>query len=308
LHRAATLTAPADTIADLEANAVKKTAGRWIRGGHHLFAAAVAVLALATPVLAPAQNVMLTLLEGDADVFDGARRLAALPGLRLAPAAIVDTGPETRLVRLEWPDETVVDLGPATRVMVVPPGFAKRDGQAPLIYLLQGWAKVTSRGSAAAAGVVAPALELRPFSGAAVLFIDGREPFVFAESGHMDVLERPGGSAPLAVAAGALYTGSGTVQPRAGSEWLHRVPRSFRDPIPLRAAAFKDHRVEASVLPPPAYAGLADWLGAEPQVRREFPQRFRTLAQNAAFRRELEAHLPAHPEWVLVLHPPPLPQ
>jgi hypothetical protein len=285
---------------------VQTTAGRWLRGGRRLFAAGAACLAVTAPALAPAQDVMITLLEGDAVVIDGAQRLAALPGLRLAPAAIVDTGPETTLLRLEWPDETVVDLGPATRVMVVPPGFAKREGHAPLIYLLQGWAKVTSGGGATAAGVIAPAMELLPFSGAAVLFSDRREPFVFAESGHLDVLERPGGRAPSPVPAGALYAGNGIVHRHAESGWLQRVPRSFRDPLPLRAAAFKDHRVEASVLPPPTYASLADWLAAEPLVRHDFPRRFGALARHAAFRHELEAHLSAHPEWVLVLHPPPL--
>jgi hypothetical protein len=276
---------------------------RRVWGAERWLVAAAMVLAACRPALA--QEVLLTLLEGDAVVIDGARRLAALPGLRLIAGDIVESGAATTLVRLEWPDESVVDLGPATRVMVLPQGFAKRGGQDPLVYLLQGWAKVISSSSLPAAGLVAPTLELLPLRGAAVLYADPHEQFVFAESGALDVLERPAGKSPLPLAPGALYTGHGSVLPRAATEWLQRVPRNFRDPIPRRAAALREHRVEASVLPPPDYAQLADWLNAEPELRRHFPRRFGALAQDPAFRHQLQVHLAAHPEWASVLNPPP---
>jgi hypothetical protein len=266
---------------------------------------AVLLVALACCVPCAAQQVLLTLLEGDADVVDGARRLAAKPGLRLAPATLVDTTATTALLRLEWPDRSVVDLGPATRAMIAPPAFAARGGQPPLIYLLQGWAKLTAPPGASAGGIVAPGMELMPLGGAAVVYSGNREQFVFAESGAATVVERkPANGAPLAVPSGALYAGAGSVLPFAAPGWLQRVPRSFRDAIPRRAAAFSNRAVDASVLSPPTYVMLADWLGAEPVLRAAFPRRFAPLARDPAFRRELQAHLSQHPEWQRVLHPP----
>jgi len=276
----------------------KELGGRWFGGPvFALFFALSFSLFLVVPCAA---QPLLTLLEGDAEVIDGARRLAAKPGLRLAPASIVETSAATNLLRLEWPDQGVVDLGPATRVMIAPPGFAARGAKPPMLYLLQGWLKI----GGPAGGVVAPGLELLPVSGAAVVFVGNREQFVFAESGAAEVNERRPGAKPLAVASGGLYAGNGTVLPFAAPTWLQRVPRSFRDSIPRRAAVFKDRPVDASVLGLPTYVMLADWLSAERAVRGDFPRRFGTLAQDAAFRRELQAHLQAHPEWTPVLHPP----
>lgn len=249
---------------------------------------------------------LLTLLDGEATVIENARRLDAVAGLRLAPGSIVDTGAGSALVRIEWPDGVVADLGAATRVMVQPPGFAPRAGPAPRLYLLQGWLKLASAGRDATGGVVTPSLELVPFSGVAVVDVDRRERRVFAESGALELLERPGGRR-VALAAGALYAGAEGVRARPPADWLARVPRAFRDAIPRRAANFAQREVTASVLPPPTYAVVADWFAAEPAVRRTFPRRFVSWASDPAFRRELQAHLSAHREWDPVLNPPPPP-
>lgn len=246
-----------------------------------------------------AQGALLTLVDGEAVITDGARRLAAQPGVRVAAGALVETRAGT-LLRLEYADETVVDLGPGTRVMVSPPAFRARSGRPPAIYLLQGWAKVAGRGGVPAGGVVAPRFELLPMSGAAVLFTGPNEQGVFAESGAMELIDRPGGN-QRGLAAGALYGGNAQVLPRPPADWLKRVPRAFRDPIPRRAAQFQGRQVDASILPPPTYLDLADWLAAEADVRRGFPQRFATLARDPAFRRSVKASLASHPEWTAVL-------
>ena len=286
---------PADCATDRAAR------GRWRRG----LAGALASWCLALCALPAAAQPMITLLDGEAVVIEEARRLSAVPGLRLSAGAIVDTGSASPLVRIEWPDGTAADLGAGTRVMVAPPGFAARGGKAPLLYLLQGWVKLGGAGREPVGGVVTPALELLPFAGAAVVVADRRERHVFAEAGALELLERPGGRR-VALGAGAFYGADG-VLPRPPADWLARVPRAFRDAIPRRAASLAGRDVAGGALPLPAYAAVADWLAAEPALRKPFPRRFLPWAADPAFRRELQSHLSAHREWDPILNPPPPP-
>ncbi|MBC7940507.1 MAG: hypothetical protein H7Z19_12205, partial [Chitinophagaceae bacterium] len=110
-------------------------------------------------------------------------------------------------------------------------------------------------------------------------------------------------------ATGQFYAGEGAtrggVSARPPLPWLQQVPRAFRDPIPLRANAFSEPPGEVHPLTAPDYARLADWLSAEPAVRRNFPRRFAPLARNPDFRRAVQARMAAHPEWDPVLNPPP---
>jgi hypothetical protein len=264
---------------------------------------AVLLAAPAAPA-ASAQGLLLTLLEGDAVVLDGARRVAGVAGLRLAPGTIVETAPNAALARIEWPERGgVVDLGPGTKAMLAPPGFPARSGKLPAIYLLRGWAKIAGPGKEPFGSVLAPGLELLPFGGAAVLQVDGSERLAFAEAGTVEAVERGSGKRQ-GIAQGALYTVGAGVQARPPGAWLARVPRAFRDPLPLRAAAFKERSVAASALPDPTYVQLADWLTAEPALRADFPRRFGALAKTPEFRRAVQTHMSAHPEWNPILNPP----
>jgi hypothetical protein len=263
-------------------------------------------------VFAHAETWIVTLVEGDAVIIDGARRVAAVAGARAGAGAIVETSAKTALVRLESETQTSIDLGPDTRAMVSPPGLPARGGKTPQLYLLQGWAKVTSRGNTPAPGVLAPAFELAPFAGAVVMQSLKREQFVFAEAGRADVTERRGGGSTHALNAGEFLSADpsrrGSVTPRPAPGWLQKVPRAFRDALPLRAAALKDRRIEPTALPDAGYAQLEDWLAAEPDIRRPFPRRFARLAREPEFRRALQKNLAAHPEWGPVLNPPPPPR
>ncbi|MDE2457099.1 MAG: hypothetical protein KGL43_26200 [Burkholderiales bacterium] len=256
----------------------------------------VVLAGAACPGWASAEGALLTRLDGAAIVVDGARTLAAATGLAVGAGSLVDTGEHTALLRLEWPDQRVIDLGPATRVMIEPPGLPAVGGQPPLLYLLQGWAKVSVAGPRPAAAVVMPALQALPFSGAAVFSIEGRRRSVFAESAALDLAERGSPARLLHLGRGAFYDGS-AVRPRPSAEWLPRVPSPFRDSIPLRGANGVGQGRPARTLPPPAYAELEPWLDAEPLLRQEFPRRFAAFAQDPAFRRALKQNLSAHPEW-----------
>ncbi len=246
----------------------------------------------------------MTLAEGDATLIVGARAVAAAPGLRVPAGAIVETG--AAVLRLEWSDGSMLDLGPATKVMLRPPGLATADRQPVLFYLLQGWAKQSQ--PAAPGGQLSAAFELAALKGVLVSHVEDGSAVVFVESGTVQVLARRGQGSPAAVRAGESVVLSATagvqVLPRPPAGWLQRMPRSFRDTIPPRAALFKGPAPEAQPRPAPSYAALQPWLGAEPALRRDFPARFAVLARDRVFRDAVAGHLGAHPEWHAVLNPP----
>lgn len=278
--------------------------------GFWMLGAAAAPAQVQTPTT-QAAGWMLTLIDGEATVVDGTKRVAGQPGLRVGAGALVETNDKTSIVRFEHSDQSTLDLGPGTHAMLQPPALASRGGRAPAAYILQGWAKLASPSGGSVNGLMAPGLELLPFSGRAVVQVRGKQAHVFAESGGLQVAERRGAGDALALPAGTHLAGDGVraggVDPRPPADWLKTVPRAFRDALPLRGTALRAKPFERTVLPGPTYEQLAVWLAAEPYVRRDFPQRFRALARDAAFRRGLRAHLNAHPEWAWVLDPPPPP-
>jgi hypothetical protein len=256
-----------------------------------------------------AQPALLTIVEGDATVVDGVRRFTAVEGQALGEGSLVETGPQLRVLRIEWPDGSVVDLGPDTRAMLSPPGAAKGERR-PALYLLQGWAKQSSLGTAASAGQLSAVLRVAPFKGTAVSQVAADRHWLFIEAGEAALTERDARPPTrLTLKAGEVFTregrGPGTTAPRPTPEQLRAVPRGFRDPLPLRAAQFAGKTPKLRPLPAPTYAELQPWLTAEKAVRADFPRRFAPLARDAAFRRGLVDHLAAHPEWQPVLYPDP---
>lgn len=271
-------------------------------------AAAAVVVAGLTAAPAAQAAALVTIVEGEATLVDGARALVAVEGLKVGDETLVRTGPSTTLLRLEWPDGTAADFGPDTQAMVAPGGFGKRAGRAPAVYLLRGWLKLSSLGQASTPGALSARIELAPFKGSLVVMALGDETWVFAESGSGTVSERharPAVSLPLK--PGEVYTrsgaGKGAVAPRPSPSQMQRVPRGFRDSLPLRSAALQGRGVAVRNAPPPTYAELREWLTAEMPLRRGFTRRFADRARDGAFRAGLVEHLAAHPEWEPVLFP-----
>ncbi|MFO1325946.1 MAG: hypothetical protein U1F56_01205 [Rubrivivax sp.] len=261
---------------------------------------AVAALAQAAP--------RLTIVDGEASVLDGDRALLATEGQTLGAEAIVRTGGRTTLLRIEWPDGTAADLGPDTEAMVEPGGFGLRGGRAPALYLMRGWVKLSALGSATTPGLLTPRVDVPPFKGVLVLMAGAGEQWLFAESGAASLLERDAKApAPLALRTGEVYAreggAKGTVAPRPTPAQMQRVPRGFRDSLPLRLAAVKDRSVNPRSTAMPGYADLHDWLAGERALRRHFTKRFAAQAREPAFRAALAEHLGSHPEWEPVLFP-----
>ncbi len=251
---------------------------------------------------------LLTLLDGEATVVVGARAFAAAPGARLAPGSLVETDANTSLLRLEWPDGSMLDLGPGTRVMLRPAlaGTAGTAGaRMPLFYLLQGWAKQTQE--AATSGQLCAGIEVPAFKGVLVSQVDNNTAVLFSEAGGEQLSARRSG-APLKLMAGqaaVLFTdGNVQVLPRPPAGWLARMPRSFRDTLARRAAQFKGPPPTLKPRGPLNYAALQPWLSAEAALRQDFPQRFAELLTDPNFRAAVAARVAQHPEWDVVLHPP----
>lgn len=263
----------------------------------------VALLALVSvPAFAAEPQAVLTLLEGDATLVVGARAYAASTGARLGAGVLVETDAKTSLLRLEWPDGTVLDLGPATRVMVRPPALAA--GRPAPYYLLQGWAKQSQ--AAVAPGPLSAAFEVHAFKGVLVSQVDGSAAVSFAETGDKQFIGRRNGL-PLTVRAGQAAAlgndGVAQVQARPPAGWLQSIPRAFRDTLPPRAVQFKG---APPVLKPRAalsYAALQPWLTAEAALRREFPTRFAELLRDREFYAAINSRMAQHPEWEPVLRP-----
>lgn len=270
------------------------------------------VLTLLVGLLAASQAAraaaLVTIVEGGATLIDGARAVNAAEGLKVGDETILRTGGKTTLLRVEWPDGTAADFGPDTQAMLNPRGLAARGAGAPAVYLMRGWLKLSALGSDAAAGLVAPRVEVQPFKGVLVLRVADDETWVFAESGSAGLVERevkPPSSVSLRSGAVYLRSGgaNGTVLARPTPAQMARVPPGFRDTLPLRSARLKERVVTPEPAPDPSYEDLRDWLIAEAGVRRNLVRRFADRKRDAAFRAGLVADLPRHPEWERVLFP-----
>jgi hypothetical protein len=269
----------------------------------------LACVTAAAPAQAAEGPALITIVEGPALLMEGARSLQAVAGVRLGAATIVETAAAAQFLRIEFNDGSVLDLGPDTKVMVLPPGLAGAGPRGPAFYLLQGWAKHASAGATKPGGLLSFAAEGMQASGTTVSRATGERLDLFVETGALQLMERrikP--PSTLNLKAGEFYAREGNdkgqVSPRPQAGFLPAVPRAFRDTIPTRAAALKGTRPEPKAAPMPGYAALKPWLTAEPVIRREFPRRFAALAKDAAFRDGLVKNLAAHPEWEPVLFPP----
>lgn len=265
---------------------------------------AVPLFAAAAPPAAPLAT--LTIVDGEAVLVREAARYAPAEGVRLLREDIVETGTQGRLLRIEFPDGLVADLGPATRLQIAP----KLTGRAPgRFYLLQGWVKVTAPASLASPVFNTPLFDATAIAQRAVVLVQPQDANVFAEAGEVALTElldgRPLGNVTLKgeqflTRAGAARA---SVAPRPTAAFIQRVPKDFLDTLPSRLERFKTREVEPARLSGIAYDDVAAWIDAEAGLRAGFVLRWKGEARNADFRRGLVGTLRAHPEWDRTLFP-----
>jgi len=269
---------------------------------------------LALPCIAVAADTVaagtITILEGDALIYRGSARVHAAEGVRVAPGDIVHTAAST-FVQVELPDQAVVQLGSATRVMLN--AVSTRQKAERWLYLMDGWVKLSGAkrdgGSATGIDLRAPLIEIPASAAVVVLHATASEVELFVERGEVRIGERQasGPAAAVVLKMGDFYRrkagARGAVNPGSMQSFIDSMPRAFRDSLPLRAERFREQIVRPKDAPDFQYADVEAWLDAEPAVRRPLVQRWRAKARDAAFRAALIAHLSQHPEWDPVLFP-----
>lgn len=276
-----------------------------------LYAALLIALALLPAHAAETTLGVVTIKEGDLVVLRETREFAATEGLRLRADDIVRSRETTRLARIELDDGTVLDLGPATELLLQPRAFATASERGLSLYLLQGWLKLGTAPSKNASNVMLamPQLGLARIGGSVVVRATPQASLVFVETGRTDVFERAEGQRADphslkdgdAFAARAAQPGARLRRPPA--DLIDGLPRAFADSLPRRAALWQGRVVEAGAGSEPAYASVAPWINAEALLRPSFVQRFAPLARERGFRASLVTELRAHPEWTRVLFP-----
>ncbi len=250
---------------------------------------------------------LVTVLDGEAQVLRDDGKFTVAEGIPLQAGDILVTGPQTRLLRIEYPDGHAVAFGPDTQALLEP--HLAGDAANASVYLLAGWAKLNvPKGQAVLAG---PPVEVASSGGAAVVSwtAAGGTAMVFAESGALQLQSRGAAGAPPVLATGQMLAlggagGKPELSSRPTPAFVQSMPRAFMDSLPARAAAFQGKDIEPKPAGPLAYADAQPWLDAEPALRKAFVRRWHAKAHDADFRRGLVAGLKAHPEWEPVLYPP----
>jgi len=273
---------------------------------------ALLFVVLAAPALVRAAPPVatMTIVDGAAVVIRDATKLAAAEGVRLSREDIVETSATSRLVRIEWADGTLLDLGPDTRALLSPRLTGDKGRASVLVHLLSGVAKVTRPlGHAPATAVMSStAFDVTSMTHSAVFLVQPAEVYAFAESGEVTLQPRAGGKAQAIfnLKRGEFFTqpagAKGAVMQRPAPAFIQRLPRPFLDTLPSRAALFKDHKVEPWRLGSITYGDTSAWIDAE-GLRPSFVTRWKSLANDPEFRKGLIANLRAHPEWNRTLFP-----
>lgn len=260
--------------------------------------------------LAAGAEAVVTIQEGEASLVRGVNRLAIAEGVRLHRQDVVETGASTGLLRLEFADGTIADLGPDTAILLAPRLRVARGERRPdRLYLLRGWIKLTPAAGQPAA-FASPQVDLQASEGVTVSYVSAAESIVFAESGGAELTVRQDGKAAARVslrngeAHARRGAAPGDVQPRPPADMLERMPRAFRDSLPVRIGRYQDQEVLPQERGTVDYDAIRPWLQAERAVRLPLVNRWKPLAEDDdAFRRQLVTHMRAHPEWDRVLFP-----
>jgi hypothetical protein len=292
-------------ISILRQHGVSKDAAMW-----RLFLAMCLLVGPASG-WAAAPVAVATILDGDSPrVVREAARLSLAEGVRLMADDIIETSERTRLLRIEFNDGTILDVGPATRLLLSPRfSGAKR---AARFYLMNGFAKLTAAKGAPAnsATFASPAFDVTGLSRDVVVLVAPQEAYAFAESGDVSLVERGANgkeAAAFKLKNGDFFMRAGdakaVVVPRPVPTFVKRLPRAFIDTLPARAELYKTREVDPKPEGGIVYADVQPWIDAEAGLRPGFVTRWRAQARNPEFRKGLVAGISAHPEWDRTLFP-----
>jgi len=284
------------------------TAGRWallaalLLASMSPHAAAPPPSGAASGLVSYAEGSPFTLIRGD-ELRTGSR------GVTLMAGDIVETGPDDFLV-LQMQSGTLVGIGPGSSVY-----FTERGGALRLL-VREGWVKADFRAPAASGphGLLAASrVAIQCQQDVVVLHASASREEIFDEQGE-GTLAAYGSARPHTdpqMRAGQLITSDSrmevVVTPRPSADFLEQMPKPFRDSLPPAEEATAAPAPAPELLRKVNYADVEGWLNAQADWRDGFIPRFRGRLKDPAFFAAMDAHLAQHPEWTLVLHPPPPP-
>ncbi len=251
---------------------------------------------------------IVTILQGSATVIRAVSEFGALEGVRLLPDDLIRTDKDSFL-RIEYEDETWMELGPETQLQLGHP--TDKRANRPALYLLTGWLKLgcAKSDNGAKKSLASTGMDLSDLSGTLVIRTIDATHMIFAEQGTARWIDRaPHATDSVTLNRGEfLVTGEGTspkLQSRPAPDFVGSLPVAFRDSLPNRYALFVQRNVVAKEPRALAYVDVEPWIDAEPSVRRQFVVLWRRKAtEDQAFRASLDRNLSLHPEWRRVLHP-----
>jgi hypothetical protein len=250
---------------------------------------------------------IVTILEGKATVVRALSQFEAAQGMRLLANDLLHTQPNG-LLRIEYPDECWLELGPDTLLQLSHPAEKKR-GNRPGLYLLQGWLKLGCKANPDGDGSLASGdLDVVGMSGVIVVRASGESHAVFAEQGTARVIKRrTREAAPIALNRGdflfVVPDRAPAVQARPTADFVEALPRAYRDTLPSRYSMFVSRTVDPKEQRTFSYADVEPWLNAEASIRRQFVGLWGRKVNDPAFRGPLDRDLAMHPEWDRILHP-----
>ena len=268
-----------------------------------LFLAAL-LASCALPAAAAPRAPLVTMLDGEATLLRDGARFALAEGVRLQAGDLLATGPNTRLLRVEFAGGLGLAFGPGSRAMLTPDlGDDMRGG----VYLLSGWVKLAAP-SGVSGAVRSRVADTDTTGGTLILSLQPDGAQAFAETGPSRVQPRAPDAPAQALKSGEMLTlpagGAKPVLAKGVSPaFVQAMPRVFMDSLPSRLAAFPAD-VPPHKLGEMSYADAQPWIDAEPPLRRVFAERWRRLAAEPQFRSGLVEGLKSHPEWTPILYPP----
>jgi hypothetical protein len=268
---------------------------------------ALLLLAVCDPPARAEQALPVSLADGPPfSIIRGDKLLDATKGAKIQAGDFIATQPGNFVVA-DFVGGAVVALGPSTRIYLLPEGST--------FIVLRGWVKLDAHGPGE--GMLRRAIGLQlgaaARQGVFVLHAAERRDEVFQESGVMTLLFRDDSGTRTNRESKteqffAREEGILTVAPRPAAPFVADMPVPFRDALPEASVnGLKVKVAEPKVIRDVSYADIADWLTIPREWRTGFIRRFRGRLKDPAFFSAMDARLSLHPEWTLILHPPPPP-
>lgn len=276
------------------------------------FQACLLAVALVTAGVLPAAaaaaatTAVLTLAEQPLRLIRGATLYKAAAGVAIQKDDILETGAAG--AQVEAGPQAIVALGPHTRVLVL--GLAGDDKSGTELALLDGWAKVLAKTAGKRAAVATPALQVLVAAGSTIVRGGSGKDAVFAEEGEqlvarVDANGKAG--APLKLPAEQFAAvDPAKPQPLAGRPpraFVAEMPPAFRDGLARVPNVANAGKVAPVKERDADFSDVEAWLGAPPQLRRNFAARFKPRLADPVFRKQVERAFGASADWKAVLQP-----